>query len=54
MPAKQPELLARLEISRLLVVCTHPTRRMLLQTIYATGLRVSEAYALRVVLSQQA
>ena len=47
-PAKQPELLAREEISRLLVACTHPTRRMLLQTIYATGLRVSEACALRV------
>ena len=47
-PAKQPELLAREEISRLLVACTHPARRMLLQTIYATGLRVSEACALRV------
>ena len=47
-PAKQPELLAREEISRLLVACTHPTKRMLLQTIYATGLRVSEACALRV------
>ena len=47
-PAKQPELLAREEISRLLMACTHPARRMLLQTIYATGLRVSEACALRV------
>lgn len=47
-PAKQPELLAREEISRLLVACTHPQRRMLLQTIYASGLRVSEACALRV------
>ncbi|ABE43524.1 tyrosine-type recombinase/integrase [Polaromonas sp. JS666] len=47
-PAKQPELLAREEISRLLVACTHPKRRMLLQTIYASGLRVSEACALRV------
>ena len=47
-PAKQPELLAREEISRLLVACTHPTRRMLLQTIYATGLRVSEACVLKV------
>lgn len=47
-PAKQPQLLAREEISRLLVACTHPKRRMLLQTIYATGLRVSEACELRV------
>ena len=47
-PAKQPELLAREEISRLLVACTDPKRRMLLQTIYACGLRVSEACALRV------
>ncbi len=47
-PAKQPELLAREEISRLLVACTHPKRRMLLQTIYACGLRVTEACELRV------
>lgn len=47
-PARQPELLARAEISRLLAGCTHPARRMLLQTIYASGLRVSEACALRV------
>lgn len=47
-PAKQPELLARAEIARLLAACTHPARRMLLQTIYASGLRVSEACALRV------
>ena len=47
-PARQPELLAREEISRLFAVCSHPVRRMLLQTIYATGLRVSEACELRV------
>jgi site-specific recombinase XerD len=47
-PAKQPELLGREEVSRLLAACTHPARRMLLQTIYASGLRVSEACALRV------
>jgi site-specific recombinase XerD len=47
-PAKQPELLAREEILRLFTACTHPGRRVLLQTIYATGLRVSEACALKV------
>ena len=47
-PAKQPELLSREEISRLLVACAEPKRRMLLQTIYACGLRVSEACVLRV------
>ena len=47
-PARQPELLAREEIARLFAVCLHPIRRMLLQTIYATGLRVSEVCVLRV------
>ena len=47
-PAKQPELLGREEIARLLNACLHPAKRMLLQTIYATGLRVSEACALKV------
>jgi site-specific recombinase XerD len=47
-PAKQPELLAREEIARLFACCSHPAYRMALQTIYATGLRVSEACALRV------
>ena len=47
-PAKQPEVLARAEIARLFEACAHPARRMLLQTIYAGGLRVSEACALRV------
>jgi len=47
-PAKQPELLARDEISRLLLACLHPRHRMLLQTIYASGLRVSEACELQI------
>jgi integrase/recombinase XerD len=47
-PATQPELLGREEISRLFYACAHPVRRMLLQTLYATGLRVSEACTLRV------
>ena len=47
-PARQPELLAREEIARLFACCLHPVHRMLLQTMYAAGLRVSEACALRV------
>ncbi len=47
-PQKQPHLLAREEIARLFGCCTHPVHRMVLQTIYAAGLRVSEACALRV------
>jgi site-specific recombinase XerD len=47
-PAKQPELLAREEIARLFACCSHPVHRMLLQTLYGAGLRVSEACALRV------
>jgi integrase/recombinase XerD len=47
-PAKQPELLAREEISRLFASCESLLHRVLLQTVYATGLRVSEVCALRV------
>ena len=47
-PVRRPELLAREEIARLFAGCSHPMRRMLLQTMYAAGLRVSEACALRV------
>jgi len=47
-PSVQPEILSRLEIARLFAACFTPTQRMLMQTIYATGLRVSEACALRV------
>lgn len=46
--AKQPEILSRDEIARLIAAAIHPTHRTLLQTIYATGLRVAEACALRV------
>jgi site-specific recombinase XerD len=46
-PARQPELLSRLEIARLLACCAHPVYRMLLITLYAAGLRVTEASQLR-------
>ena len=46
-PAKQPELLAREEISRLVVACTEPRQRMLLQSVYAFGLRVYETCVMR-------
>ncbi len=47
-PQKQPELLSREQIARLFACCTHPVYRMALQTMYASGLRVSEICALRV------
>ena len=47
-PQKQPHLLSRQEIARLFACCASPAYRMALQTIYASGLRVSEASALRV------
>ncbi len=47
-PQKQPHLLSREEIARLLSCCARPAYRMCLQTMYATGLRVSEVCALTV------
>lgn len=47
-PAIQPELLSRQQIAQLFAACTSPARRMLLQTVYAAGLRVAEVCALRV------
>lgn len=47
-PAVQPDLLSRNEIARVFAACSSPVHRMLLQTMYATGLRVSEACVLRV------
>ena len=47
-PVTQPELLSREEIARLFAACSNPVYRMILQTIYASGLRVFEACALRV------
>ncbi len=47
-PQKLPEILSREEVWRLLTAPSHPRHRLLLTTIYAAGLRVSEAIALRV------
>lgn len=47
-PQRLPELLSREEIARLFAHCRSSRVRMLLQTLYACGLRVSEACALRV------
>ena len=47
-PQKLPEILSREEVWRLLTVPLHPRHRLLLTTVYAAGLRVSEAIALRV------
>jgi site-specific recombinase XerD len=47
-PQQQPQLLARAEIARIFAGCPHPVYRLVLQTIYAAGLRVSEVCALRV------
>ena len=47
-PARQPELLSRQEIASLFACCAHPVYRMLLITLYATGLRVTEGSQLRI------
>ncbi|WP_413859293.1 hypothetical protein [Candidatus Aalborgicola defluviihabitans] len=41
------ELLARQEVTHLFACCSHPVYRTVLQTIYAAGLRISEACAAR-------
>lgn len=43
-----PELLTRAEVARILAACANPKHRMLLETTYGCGLRVSEVVALRV------
>jgi site-specific recombinase XerD len=46
-PQKLPEILSREEVCRLLAAPPNPKHRLLLATIYAAGLRVSEAVALK-------
>ena len=47
-PQKLPEILSRAEVWRLLSAPPHPRHRLVLMTVYAAGLRVSEAIALKV------
>ena len=47
-PQKLPEILSRAEVHRLIEAPSNPKHRLLLATIYAAGLRVSEAVHLRV------
>lgn len=47
-PQKQPELLGREQLARLFAACRDPMMRMLLQVLYAGGLRLSEGCRLRV------
>ena len=46
--ARQPEILAREEVARILEACASLRQRTLLTTTYAAGLRVSEVCALKV------
>jgi site-specific recombinase XerD len=47
-PQRLPEILSREEVWRLLNACPLPRHRLLLETTYAAGLRVSETVALEV------
>ena len=47
-PQRRPELLGREQIAQLFAACRQPMTRMLLQLLYASGLRISEGLALRV------
>jgi len=47
-PAKQPEILSRDEVERILSACCSLRQRALLTATYAAGLRVSEVCALKI------
>ena len=47
-PQRIPELLTRQEVGRVLQACPNPKHRMLLETVYGCGLRVSEVVSLKV------
>jgi site-specific recombinase XerD len=46
-PQRQPQILSRAEVHRLLAAASRPMDRLLLRTTYAAGLRLSEVVALR-------
>lgn len=48
LPQRLPEILSRAEVTRLIESPPNPKHQLLLATIYAAGLRVSEAVSLRV------
>ncbi|MEX8518367.1 MAG: tyrosine-type recombinase/integrase [Leptothrix sp. (in: b-proteobacteria)] len=47
-PQRRPELLSREQIARLFAASRRPMNRMLLQVLYASGLRITEGLGLRV------
>jgi site-specific recombinase XerD len=47
-PQKLPEILSCEEVARLLAAIAHPKHRLVIETIYACGLRLSEATQLKV------
>lgn len=47
-PQRIPELLTRQDVHGILQACGNPKHRMLLETVYGCGLRVSEVVALKV------
>jgi site-specific recombinase XerD len=47
-PQRRPELLSREQIAQLFAASNRPMTRMLLQVLYASGLRITEGLSLRV------
>lgn len=47
-PQRIPELLTRQEVQQILQACANPKHRLLLETVYGCGLRVSEVVVLKV------
>ena len=47
-PQRIPELLTREEVRRIMAACMNPKHRMMLETVYGCGLRLSEVVKLKV------